>query len=205
MNASANVLSGDQTDALQEIANIGMGQAGDSIARIWQQFVELSVPRIAIVEADRIPALIHHFVGDGLVSAVRQAFHGGFRGEVLVVLNTGNRHELGALMGYDGPLEPHEEEEMLLDVANVLAGACIGGIARQLGADMGFSAPSLIGTDLDAHSVVRPDELSVATALCVEVCFNVKIHQLSAHLIALLPREEVAALGELLDRFLCTL
>ncbi len=202
--APAN-LSEDQTAALQEIANIGMGQAGDSIARIWKQFVALSVPRIALVESGRIPTLIHHFVGDARVSAARQAFHGAMRGEVLVVIGRGNRDQLGELMGYDGQLDLGEEQEMLLDIANVLGGACIGGIARQLGADVGFSAPSLIGTDLDSHAVVRPEELCVSTALCVEVCFTIESNQLSAHLIALMPREELVNLAQLLDRFLCNL
>lgn len=199
------MLSEDQAAALQEIANIGMGQAGDSIARIWHQFVALSVPRIAMVEAERLPEVVGKFVGGGEVSAVRQAFHGGLRGEALVVISTGNRAELAEMMGYTGEPDPVEEEEMLLDIANVLAGACLGGVARQLGTEVGFSAPSLIGTRLSPGQVVRPAELCVSAALCVEVCFTVQTHSLAAHLVALLPRDEVAALAGLLDQFLCTL
>ena len=43
------MLSQDQKDALQEIANIGMGQAGASIARVLDEFVQLSIPRILVV------------------------------------------------------------------------------------------------------------------------------------------------------------
>ena len=35
MSAPDSELSVDQRNALQEIANIGMGQAGASIAKIW--------------------------------------------------------------------------------------------------------------------------------------------------------------------------
>jgi len=38
----------DQSDALQEVVNIAMGQAGDSLARILGNFVALSVPRIRL-------------------------------------------------------------------------------------------------------------------------------------------------------------
>ena len=44
----------DQNDALQEVVNIAMGQAGDSLARILGNFVELSVPRIRLVTVNDV-------------------------------------------------------------------------------------------------------------------------------------------------------
>ena len=81
-------LSDDQRDALQEIANIGMGQAGSSIAKIWGEFVRLSIPRIANVERQEIPAVLQQLVGEKNILAVRQAFHGQLRGEVIIVVIT---------------------------------------------------------------------------------------------------------------------
>ncbi len=198
-------LSEDQSDALQELANIGMGQAGDSLARIWKEFVHLSIPKIAIVDASRLPALIHGFVGDTAVSASRQAFHGGFRGEVLVVVSAKDRNGLANLMGYEGQLDSVEREEVLLDIVNLLGGACVGGIAQQVNAEIGFSAPSLIGEDIDPLDVIHPDQLAIDKALSLEVCFQVENRSLTAHLVILLPNNEVGALAELLDQFLCTL
>ena len=202
---SAVMLTEDQTAALQEIANIGMGKAGASIARIWKEFVHLSVPSIAMVESQCLPGLIQQFVGEGRVSAARQAFHGNLRGEVLVVLSADNRAGLAALMGYHSEPEPAERRELVLDIANILVGACLNGIAQQLNAELGFSAPSLIGEDLLAADVVRPAEMAVEQALCLEVRFKVETHSLAAHLVVLMPPEEVASLAALLDQFLCTL
>jgi len=50
-------LNEDQRDALQEIANIGMGQAGSSIAKVWGEFVHLSIPRIVHTDRKSIPEL----------------------------------------------------------------------------------------------------------------------------------------------------
>ena len=94
-------LTGDQRDALQEIANIGMGQAGSSIARIWGEFVRLSIPRIANVERLDIPTVLQQLVGEKNILAVRQAFHGQIRGEVIIVFSGGPPRELAELMGYD--------------------------------------------------------------------------------------------------------
>lgn len=43
------MLTEDQKEALREIANIGMGQAGSTIAQVLGEFVQLSIPRILIV------------------------------------------------------------------------------------------------------------------------------------------------------------
>ncbi len=42
--------SEDQRDALQELTNIAMGQAGASLATLRDTFVDLSIPRIRVVE-----------------------------------------------------------------------------------------------------------------------------------------------------------
>ena len=42
-------LTEDQRDCLQEVVNVAMGQAGDSLARFLEVFIHLSVPRIRLV------------------------------------------------------------------------------------------------------------------------------------------------------------
>lgn len=196
------VLSDDQRDALQEIANIGMGQAGSSIAKIWGEFVNLSVPRIAQIDRVNISPLLQRVVGDERINVVRQAFHGQLRGEVLVVFTGGRSSQLAELMGYDSA-DCVEEQELLLDIANVLVGACLGSVAGTLGAEIGFSAPSVMGVDIPIGALVlQPNEAVAGRALFIEVRFALENKAFSSHLIVLMPSEEVGALGLALDRFL---
>ena len=59
----------DQNDALQEVVNIAMGQAGDSLARILGNFVELSVPRIRLVTVkDVIKTVMDMVASDAEIS-----------------------------------------------------------------------------------------------------------------------------------------
>ena len=46
---SEPVLTEDQRDALQEVANLAMGQAATRLARLLDSFIELSVPRVRVV------------------------------------------------------------------------------------------------------------------------------------------------------------
>ena len=197
-------LSDDQRDALQEIANIGMGQAGSSIAKIWGEFVRLSIPRIANVERQEIPAVLQQLVGEKNILAVRQAFHGQLRGEVIIVFSGGPPSELAELMGYDDA-DRIEEIELLLDVSNILVGACLGGVASTLGVDIGFSAPSIMGIDISPRDLIPADAILHSRALFIEVCFTLEQRSFACHLVVMMPAGEIARLGKELDRFLETL
>lgn len=197
-------LTEDQRAVLQEMTNIGMGQAGDSISRVWDEFVELSIPSIALVEAKSLPARLATLV-PGTIAAARQAFHGGFWGEAITVMPTTGRHQLSILMGRGETVSPTEQREIFLDMANILGGACVTGLAQQLDIDVGFTAPSLIGDALLPTQVLNTEEMAVKTALSLEVNFAVETRSLALHLIILFPEEEFARLTGLLDVFLAAL
>ena len=197
-------LTEDQRDALQEIANIGMGQAGSLIGKIWGEFVNLSIPRIAHLDRRSIPAALTRLVGNETVNAVRQAFHGAIRGEVITVFSGGRGDELRDLMGYE-ETDSVEEQELLLDVANILVGACLGGIAETLEVEIGFSAPSMMGFDVSPAHLILPDELNSGRALFLEVRFTLEKKSLASHLVVLMPEDEFLVLGQALDRFLASI
>ena len=198
----ATVLNEDQRDALQELSNIGMGHAGASIAKIWGEFVNLSVPRIAQIDRVNISPLLQRMVGDERINVVRQAFHGQLRGEVLVVFTGGRSSLLAELMGYESA-DCVEEQELLLDIANILVGACLGCVADALGVDIGFSAPSVMGVDIPISALVmQPNEAVAGRALFIEVRFALENKAFSSHLIVLMPSDEVGALAQALDKFI---
>ena len=61
--SAPSLLNPDQTDALQEVTKIAMGQAGSSLASILGVFVNLSVPRIRVLDAASIGTAISDMVG----------------------------------------------------------------------------------------------------------------------------------------------
>lgn len=196
------MLTQDQQDTLQEIANIGMGQAGASIAQVLNEFVQLSIPRVLIVPPDEVPVALARTIGDGLVSAVRQAFHSSMRGEAIVIYGEQGCNDLADLMGYEADLDHAAERELLLDVSNLVVGACLGGIAEQLAMTIGFSAPSLLADTVPLEQLFRSSHIAWNTALMVEVNFRLEQRSFACHLVMLLPENEVAALAAALDRFL---
>ena len=146
----------DQRDCLQEIVNVAMGQAGESLACLLEIFVQLGVPRINLVASEDITPQLKQMIGeqDNKVTAVRQAFFRNkgkldIQGEALLVFSDSSLSELAELMSYEEEESVNAELELLLDVSNILNGACLTGIAEQLESDFGYAPPSLIGTHGD--------------------------------------------------------
>lgn len=208
---SLAALSSDQRDALQELTNIAMGQAGASLAMLLDEFVDLSVPRIRVVEVVDLPPVLAELVGKThLVSAVRQSFQGYLRGEAIIIFGEPGCQALADLMGFEGDLGESGENELLLDVANVLSGACLGGMMEQIRnftetngpAELGFSMPSVMARQVTAEQLIDPKKVQWSHALLLEVNFTIKNRDFIAHLTMLMPEDGIEKIRGIIDEFI---
>ncbi|MBL8379213.1 MAG: chemotaxis protein CheC [Burkholderiales bacterium] len=200
------LLSEDQRDALQEVSNIAMGQAGDSLARLLGVFVKLSVPRIHVVEAGAVGGMLMETLGvDAPVTAIRQAFHGALRGEAVALYPDEGRGDIGDLLGYDADPALERQEELLLDVTNLLIGASVSGISGMLGRDAAFQPPTLVACGARVSRLLDGTETPWQCALLVQVHFSVAERGFTCHLIHFMPDTSVDALRHALDGFMATL
>ncbi len=197
-------LSADQQDALQEVVNVAMGQAGDSLARILDAQLSLSVPRARIVgagEAARYVVAMTEVSGEAM--AVRQSFHDRLRGEAMVVFGPRGCRNLADLLGHEGELDRAQEQELVLDVANILVGAVLKGVGDQVGWTFRFRPPELLAGSLD--QVMNPTHLRWRYALLVEVNFTLPDRDFRCHLILLMPEHSIDEVRGALDRLLADL
>ncbi len=199
---SLAALGEDQRDALQEIANIGMGRAGASIAKVFDEFVELSVPRILTPSGDEVAETIARLVGEQPIVAVRQSFHGHMCGEVLVLYDERGCTELAELFGYAAHPDEAAARQLLLEVTQTLVAACLGGVAEQLKMDLAFAAPSLLGEHSSVLSLLQQERVIVDQALFVEVNFKLEKRSFACHLVILMPDGEIASIARAVDVFL---
>jgi len=139
-------LSEDERDCYQEITNVAMGQAADRLARLLGVYVVLPIPNVNLIEVNEFKMTLKSLEGNDTVSAVCQGFIGaGIAGEALLIFNDASFSDIAKLLNYPGNLDTHEELERLMDVANVLNGACIQGIGQQLDSDFSQSHPVVLG------------------------------------------------------------
>lgn len=203
------VLTGDQRDALQEIANLAMGQAATRLARLLDTFIELSVPRVRVVRVEEAAQTLREMTGiDEQVTAVRQGFRSDIKGEALVICRSSGVGSLCALVNdpyVHSAYESVSQTELMFDVANVLTGACVSCILNQLDRTPIFSAPGLLGEKLALEDVFQADVLAWRLALLLEVNFSLEDQTFRAHLVMLMAEDSIHRMHEALNEILSSL
>ncbi|WP_020410018.1 hypothetical protein [Hahella ganghwensis] len=193
----------DQLNALQEIINIAMGQGADRLARLIETFVVLSVPKLYAVKSSEDIHQAHQKMSEQPVITTRQSFIGPFRGEVLVIFGVNGANELAELMGYVDKGEEQIKEELILDLTNLLVGACVSGICEQLKLESStFSSPGLFfeGGSLDAF--MQGKALKDSKALLVEIQFRIESHAFACELLICISDASIKAVSDAVDRLI---
>lgn len=198
----STAFSSDQFDALREITNVAMGQAGNKLARLLDEFIELSVPRVQILPARELtPALEAILGGNIAVTGVRQAFHDGLNGEVVLLFADAGLQELASVLGADATSDEEGATELLLDLSNILAGACLCGIAEQLHVELGFSPPSILAKSVSIAQLVQAFGAE-KHGLLLQIDFSLRAKAFRCHLLSLMAEADIRTMQECVDRFL---
>ncbi|RDV00754.1 chemotaxis protein CheC [Trinickia dinghuensis] len=204
-----NVFTEEQRDALQEIANLAMGQAATRLARLLDTFIELSVPRVRIVAAEDAAATLREMTGiDESVTAVRQGFRSDIKGEALVICRSSGVGHLCALVNdpyIHSSYDAVSQAELMFDVANVLTGACVSCILNQLDRTPIFSPPGMLGEKISLEDVFQADVLAWKFALLLEVNFALEDQTFRAHLVMLMAEDSIRRMNDALNALLSSL
>ncbi|WP_116137818.1 chemotaxis protein CheC [Trinickia diaoshuihuensis] len=204
-----NVFTEEQRDALQEIANLAMGQAATRLARLLDTFIELSVPRVRVVRAEDAARTLREMTGiDESVTAVRQGFRSDIKGEALVICRSSGVGHLCALVNdpyVHSAYESVSQTELMFDVANVLTGACVSCILNQLDRTPIFSPPGMLGERISLDDVFQADVLAWKLALLLEVNFALEDQTFRAHLVMLMAEDSIRRMSDALDGLLSSL
>lgn len=195
-------LNEEQRDALQELMNVAMGQSADRLARLTGTFVTLSVPRIHPMDAAQTNLLDKLMIAGQPAIVTRQSFLGRLRGEVVVCFGENGADQLAELMGYEGEDSSGIQEELMLDVTNILTGACINSLAQQIDIKVSYGAPSLLSRGRSLQEVLSSQVLQGHQTLVLEIHFEVSSHSFYCDLLVCIAEETVSTVIEVIDRLL---
>ena len=172
-------LTEDRRDALQELINVAMGQAGASLASHMETFIDLSIPVISMVNRDQLAADMSDSAAlkpsDEKVSAIRQGFYegnnpAGIRGEAIAVFGNDCYLRLAELLNIDSSPTLQLERELLLEATNTLTSSCMNGIADQLEVELDYSAPSMLGQQVFGYNLLDFDDI------IWDFCLRIQVH-----------------------------
>lgn len=195
-NTGSFVLSNDLRDVFQELSNVAMGQAGDLLARLLKVFVKLPIPNVNVIEVSELHMAIASVEQKENTSAVCQGFiGGGVAGEALLILNDSSFVDIARLMQYNGELTTKVELELLMDIANILIGAVLKGLAEQI--DMTFSQghPVVLGQHAPVSELIKANARRWRRTLAIEISYGIENYNISCDLLLLFTEDSIKTLN----------
>jgi len=187
-------LNEDQRDALQELMNISMGQAANSLAHLIETKIGISIPKISAVTPSELFSLINRSEN---AYYTRQSFLGDIQGEVMAVVSEQGLTEVASLLEYEAPLSQSDIEETILELSNILAGACLAGLSNQLELATNLNMPTLFSPNKASFT-----ELNWQHSLVMEVQFDIELSSFSMRVVFCLDRASLVRLTETIDELL---
>lgn len=190
----------DTEDALQEVVNIAVGQASALLARLLDVFVVMPLPRVIRLESSDLHMTLDDGAPSSTVSSICQRFIGaGVAGEALIRFNDANIPEIARMMKFDGAIDQTVELELLMDIANVLVGACLKGIAEQLDIRFSLSHPTVIGQRTSASEQFADRQFHWRSTLAVELGYKIEDYQMNSEVLLVFAEDSMKPLKQRLE------
>ncbi|GAA5130535.1 response regulator [Thalassotalea piscium] len=189
-------LDHDIRDCYQEIANVAMGRAGDLLARLLNVFVVLPIPNVNLIEVSELSMALSAVERHESTSGICQGFIGaGVSGEALLILNDSSFKDIASLMNYQYEVDESAELELLMDLANVLIGACLSGVSEQL--DMSFSQghPVVLGQHRKISELIASNANRWRRTLAIEISYSIENYSIKCDLLLLFTEESMNTLN----------
>ena len=177
----------EKLDAYREMANVAMGQAGESLAKLLGEFIDLPIPNVNLIMA------IADIQRNESVSAVSQGFiSAGINGEALVIFNDSNFGNMVKLLKYSGDESCNSLElEALMDVSNILIGACLRALSEQLHSVFSHNHPIILGRHCDLDDILKTTTHRKEDMLAIEIAYSIKSQNINFDLLLLFPNKAI--------------
>lgn len=177
-----------EAEILREVMNIAFGKASADLAEVIDITVVLSVPQIRLVRGQELARYLReelHLTPQ--VSIVEQNFFGRFKGSALLSFPLGAERQILALMGGGSELEVGDNPSMLgrealLEVGNILIGACIGKLSELLADVVTYAPPRLIFSNASSDEVGGRLAADDTLAITMKTVFQLEGQDVTGHL-----------------------
>jgi len=208
MENSIETISDEEKDILQEVMNIAFGKAAADLAEVINIFVVLSVPYIQMLKTRDLPEYLKAQVYEyDRISIVEQNFWGDFKGSAFLVFEASAGRDLVSLFGDDADEIGSEsmaalEKETLMEVGNILIGACVGKLSELLGDAVTYSPPRVVAEDTPNDTIPANIFESDSSAIILKTVFNFNERNVSGFLFLVTSNDSILWLKKSLVTFM---
>jgi len=203
-------LGAEDLEILQEVMNIAFGRAAADLAKFINIFVKLSVPHISLISKSEISETLRSELEgmDQNVSVVRQDFWGDLTCSAVLFFPAHTENEIISIMGTDelnvefNEISTSLAQETLLELGNILIGACAGKIAQLLETNVSFSPPFAAINEPMGEAIEQMDIHESDQILSLQTQFSFEERNLSGLLIIAGQKSSFAWIKEALTKFM---
>lgn len=189
----------DVWDGYREVANVAMGQASALLARVLNTFVIMPIPNVNMLEVSELRMAIEQVGSDENLAAVCQGFiGGGIAGEAMLVFSESSYADIAKLTNFDGVLDESAEIELLMDLTNILIGACVKGIADQFDIGFSLSHPIVLGRHGSAQDLLKNSN-TWARTLAIDMNVSIENYHINGSLLLLFTEDSIPRLNYLIS------
>ena len=183
----------EKLDAFRELANVAMGRAGENLAKVLNEFIELPIPNVSLLHSNELHMALDEVNKNAQMSAVSKGFIStGITGEAIILFNDSNVENMAKLLGAEqGQMDDAKEIETLMDVSNILIGACLNALSEQLNVKFTHNSPIILGMHCDLHELMQSQVGRFEKVLAIEIAYTISKHNLNFELLLLIPDQDI--------------
>ena len=190
----------DLFDAYREVTNVAMGQAASLLAKVLDAFVVMPIPNVNMIEITELQMAINSVTSQESTSAVCQGFAGGgLAGEAMLMFSDSSYEDMAKMMHYEGELDDTAEIELLMDLTNILIGACTNGIAEQFDIDISLGHPSVLGRHMANYDVINKSNNRWKSTLAIDLPITIENKDINANLLLLFTEDSIPRFNQLIS------
>lgn len=187
-----DILDAKLRDVFQELTNVAMGQAGDLLARLLNVFVKLPIPNVNVMEVSELHMALQSVEHNAATSGICQGFIGsGVSGEALLILSDSCFADIAKLLNYQGDLSDDIQLELLMDIANILIGAILKGLAAQLAMQFSQGHPIVLGQHASVSDLINSSVGNWKRALAIEVSYGIENYDITCDLLLVFTEDSI--------------
>jgi chemotaxis protein CheC len=199
-------LNEEQRDCLQELTNVAIGAAAESLAELTCHFVNLPIPIIHFVDTSELLSSFKQIETTAPSSLVKQYCSvGELNFHALVLVSDENINHLANCIkddGFDGLLDDAVQNVVVENLFSTISDTCFERLSEIFEQPVVKENIDVIGRHLVPSSIDMCPIVETEKTVAVEIYYRTEGHLFNCHLMLLFPEDTVGILAGRLDGLL---
>ncbi len=205
MSLDQTIFPDEEKDILQEIMNISFGNASADLAQVIDLYVVLSIPNINLMKMSDVAGFIDESTKTfDKTAIIEQKFWGDLKGAAFLVFpSLENDNMLGIFKNdHDFDDEVSSHDDILVEVGNILIGACIGKLSELLNTFVTYSPPQMIFEDRGSVEKLISGMEQNQLVIAMKTVFEFEKQNINGFLLLLTSEDSIQWLRDALNNFM---